>query len=97
MINNQISRLNSNRYLIPGNENQKEPTVNQENNIENKTSPEKPENKTKINASKKLIIFLLIFLSIIIISFIILMIGYFCFDWFKKSKILWYKLEEKKI
>ena len=88
MINNQISHLNSNRYLVSGNENQKELTVNQENNIKNKTPPENPKNKTKINKSKKLIIFLLIFFSIIIISCIILMIGYFCFDWFKRKQDL---------
>lgn len=85
IINNQIPRLNSNRYLTTVKENQKELAFDDENNIKNETPIEKTDNKTKKNNSNKLILFILLFLSLILISFIILMIGYFCFDWFKKK------------
>ena len=91
IIINPSPRLNSNRYLSSVNANQNEPTINEENNIKNNTPQEKIEIKTKKNknnSSQKFIRFLLIFLSLIIISFIILMIGYFYFDWFKKKQDL---------
>ena len=80
-------RLNSKRNIMSANENQKEPTVNKENDIKSKTHPENQENKTKKNTSNPLFLFFLIFLSLILISFTILMIGYFYFDWFKKNRI----------
>ena len=91
IIINPSPRLNSNRCLSSVNANQNEPTINEENNIKNNTPQEKIEIKTKKNknnSSQKFIRFLLIFLSLIIISFIILMIGYFYFDWFKKKQDL---------
>ena len=88
---NPSPSLNSNRHLSSVNDNQQEPTINKENKKINKSPQEKTEikaKKNKKNTSKKLIQFLLIFLSLIIISFIILMIGYFYFDWFKKKEDL---------
>jgi len=80
----------SNRLFITSKENLNVLTEKNVNNKENKTPPEKPENKTKESNSNSrgLVLFLLIFLSLILISFAILMIGYFCFDWFKKKQDL---------
>jgi len=93
-------RLNSNRYIMSANENQKEAAANEQNDIKSKKLPGKQEIKPKKNTSKKqeikpkkntsnkLFRFFLIFLSLILISFTILMIGYYYFDWFKKNQDL---------
>jgi len=86
MTNSQIPQP-SNRFFITTKD-QKVLTEKEVNDIENETPPEKPEIKTKKSNSNNLLLFVLIFLSLILISFAILMIGYFCFDWFKKKQDL---------
>ena len=100
IIINPSPRLNSNRYIMSANENQKEATANEQNDIKSKklsgkqeikpkkNTSKKQEIKPKKNTSNKLFLFFLIFLSLILISFTILMIGYYYFDWFKKNQDL---------